>query len=364
MTTDLHAITATRLQMHRNGYHPVPIIGAHVKTNSAGKRPTMSDWHTRCLSADEPEIESWQRQHDCTNTGMLSGTVSGVDIDVLDPALSDRINAMAIERLGPTPLKRIGRAPKTLLCYRLNGSIKKLSTPELFFGDDVKATKGEILGDGQQLVAFGIHPETNAEYYWPEKSPLDIHADAIPLVTAEALTAFIVEAEQMIRDAGGRTKAEIKAADKPPAADTKPSDADMPDKIAALHESAKPKPRCLRKAIERIDPVGTRRSAERSRLSRLDQDGLRAPRRPGRCRVRCMVRLVGYVDGEHRRDYRRQVEEFRQAQKRHGRHAVLLGEEERLAIPRNRMDGQSQGQRAGSADASSRQCRDRAPPIA
>jgi virulence-associated protein E/primase-like protein/bifunctional DNA primase/polymerase-like protein len=206
------ASTTLRLQLRSNGYAPVPVNG---------KRPLMLGWQDRCQGADEQEIARWSRsQRECASTGILCGKVSGVDIDVLDEALSKRIIAKAIERLGPTPLTRIGRAPKTLLCYRLVMPIKKLSTPELFFADDAndaKATKVEILGDGQQVVAFGIHPETHAEYYWPERSPLDIHADDMPLVTAEALAAFVDEAEQMIRDAGGRTKAEIKAGvDSPP----------------------------------------------------------------------------------------------------------------------------------------------------
>jgi predicted P-loop ATPase len=216
------AFTETRLQMRRNGYLPVPITGAHMETDSAGKRPNMTGWQTICQTADEAMIKSWERrQGECNNTGMLCGTVSGVDIDVLDIELSARINALALETLGPTPLKRIGRAPKTLLCYRLAASISKLTTADLFFTDAClsavndekeKATKVEIMGAGQQVVAFGIHPETKTAYYWLDQSPLDIRADDLPLVTAEALRAFVVEAEQMIRAAGGRTKAEWKAA--------------------------------------------------------------------------------------------------------------------------------------------------------
>jgi predicted P-loop ATPase len=228
--------TATRLQMHRNGYRPVPITGPHVNTSSAGKRPTMPDWQNVCLTAEEPTIESWERRYgDCTNSGMLCGVLSGVDIDVLDAALSAAISATAIKMLGPTPLTRIGRAPKTLLCYRLADAIGKLSTPELFFTvdclltgpDKEKATKVEIMGHGQQVVAFGIHPDTHKQYEWPEKSPLDIRADDLPLVTAEALAAFVAAAEPMIRAAGGRTKAEWKAGvDSPPLVpvDTKPAD--------------------------------------------------------------------------------------------------------------------------------------------
>jgi hypothetical protein len=34
--------TRLRLQLLRNGYQPVPIIGPTVKTKSAGKRPPMN----------------------------------------------------------------------------------------------------------------------------------------------------------------------------------------------------------------------------------------------------------------------------------------------------------------------------------
>jgi hypothetical protein len=180
----------------------------------------MKAWESVCLTADEPMIESWQRrQGDCTNSGMLCGILSGVDIDVLHPDLSAAINAKAIEMLGPTPLKRIGQAPKTLLCYRLAGAIGKLTTPALFFTDDAdeKTTEVEVMGDGQQVVAFGIHPDTHKEYEWPEQSPLDIPVDDLPLITAENLKAFVAAAERMIRDAGGRTDAERKPrVDSPP----------------------------------------------------------------------------------------------------------------------------------------------------
>jgi hypothetical protein len=78
-----------RLKLHVHGYHPVPIVGAHVNTNSAGKRPTMMAWQTDCLTAGPPEIESWSKaQRHNTNTGILCGALVGVDVDVLDEALS------------------------------------------------------------------------------------------------------------------------------------------------------------------------------------------------------------------------------------------------------------------------------------
>jgi putative DNA primase/helicase len=203
-------LTELRLKLHDNGYHPVPVLGAHIITNSAGKRPTMTAWQTKCLTAGPHEISNWSRsQRNNTNTGILCGEVVGIDIDVLDAALSAKLDARAIEVFGPTVLRRIGRAPKVLLLYRVETPHDKLSTPDLLFGDGVKA-KVEILAQGQQFVAFGIHPDTRAPYYWPEKSPLDITMSDVPLVTLELLQQFVAESEQILRAEGGQTEAEIK----------------------------------------------------------------------------------------------------------------------------------------------------------
>jgi putative DNA primase/helicase len=203
-------LTDLRLKLHGNGYHPVPVIGAHIKDKAAGKRPTMTAWQTKCLTAEPHEIASWSRsQRNNTNTGILCGEIVGIDIDVLDEALSARLAARARELFGHSRLCRIGRAPKMLLLYRVETPHDKLSTSDLLFDDGSKA-KVEILAEGQQFVAFGIHPETRAQYFWPEQSPLDIAASDVPLVTLEALEQFVAESEQILRAAGGRTQGEIK----------------------------------------------------------------------------------------------------------------------------------------------------------
>ena len=160
-------LTELRLKLHSNGYHPVPVVGAHVDTNSAGKRPTMPAWQTKCLTAEPHEIASWSlSQRNCTNTGILCGEIVGVDIDVLDEALSAKLAACALQSFGPTSLRRIGRAPKIMLVYRVEKPHEKLSTSDLIFGNDLEdknaRAKVEILAQGQQFVGFGIHPDTKA----------------------------------------------------------------------------------------------------------------------------------------------------------------------------------------------------------
>lgn len=208
-------LTQLRLAAYRAGYRPVPISGPHMKVKSAGKRPLMDDWRTICAGADEAEISRWTKaEPNCTNTGILCGEVVGLDIDVPVPGLAQQIDQLAEALLGPTPLHRIGKAPKTLRCYRAAVPLGKMETPELILPDGTKV-QVESMGEGQQIVAFGVHPDTRQPYAWPEASPLDVPVAGLPVVTEPSLRTFLAAAEAVMRQAGGLTKAEIEARDQP-----------------------------------------------------------------------------------------------------------------------------------------------------
>ncbi|WP_336489688.1 PriCT-2 domain-containing protein [Methylobacterium nigriterrae] len=191
-----------RLTLRELGYHPVP---------AAGKRVLMPGWQRVCRDADALKIKRWSDVHaDHTNTGLLCGTLVGVDVDVLQPDLAEAISQMVIKRLGPTPLCRIGRAPKVLFAYRLATPISKLQTAARYFTDDPeeKPTRVEVLAHGQQFIAFGKHPETQQPYYWPEGSPLTVAFSDLPEITETALQAVLAEAETILRKGGARTRSE------------------------------------------------------------------------------------------------------------------------------------------------------------
>jgi hypothetical protein len=82
-----------------------------------------------------------------------------IDIDVLDAELADRIEFETVRALGPAPC-RIGRAPKRLLLYLVEGDLpyRKLRLKD---GQAV-----EVLTEGRQFVAAGIHPYTLKPYNW------------------------------------------------------------------------------------------------------------------------------------------------------------------------------------------------------
>ncbi len=227
-------LTDLRLTLHRNAYHPVPVLGPHVATKSAGKRPAMKSWEAVCATADEAEITRWTNaQRNCTNTGLLCGTLIGIDIDVLDGGHASRLTGMATDMLGPSPLPRIGRAPKILLAFRTDVPFDKVQTSEFQMLDGTVA-RVEVLATGQQFVGFGIHPDTKAPYQWPERSPLDVPLHDLPIVSRDACAAFIAAAEDYLRKAGGQTTSERRDMDREgrKLAGLKPKEAPSHDLIA------------------------------------------------------------------------------------------------------------------------------------
>jgi hypothetical protein len=87
------------------------------------------------------------------------------------------------KHLGQTELMRIGKAPKALYLYRTNEPFTKISMHPI-----------EVLGVGQQFVAYAIHPETGKPYEWPFSGPHEIPVDQLPLVTREQVLAACEEA--------------------------------------------------------------------------------------------------------------------------------------------------------------------------
>ena len=211
MTTAVaDVLTNLRLKLHRNNYRPVPVLGANVQMKSAGKRPVMKNWQAVCAAADETEVMRWTNaQRNCTNTGLLCGTLIGIDIDVLDARKASYLTDLACEMLGETTAKRIGRAPKILLAFRTDEPFDKIQTSE-FHMLDGQVARVEALARGQQFVGFGMHPETKEPYEWPEASPLNSPLSSLPKISQGNCSAFIKAAEAYLRKMGGQTKVELR----------------------------------------------------------------------------------------------------------------------------------------------------------
>ena len=132
-----------------NGYPVLPIMPGTKKPGQfkGGAWRDYRGWTkhgTRPTS--EHELAIWNGWPDA-GIGIATGTVIGVDIDIRDDQVASRLEQLARKVLGDTPAVRFGLPPKRLLVYR---------TAEPLSG--MKAHPIEVLGLGQQFVAFADHP--------------------------------------------------------------------------------------------------------------------------------------------------------------------------------------------------------------
>lgn len=155
------------------GYRIIPIMPGTKRPGryDGNKWGDLARWTE--IDAQPFHVDIWSKWPGC-GVGILTGNVVAVDIDVLDQQVAVEVGNVFQEKLGQTDLIRIGKHPKALYLYRTAEPFTKLSLHPI-----------EVLGIGQQFVAYAIHPETNAPYTWPLSGPHEMPFESLPLVTRE-----------------------------------------------------------------------------------------------------------------------------------------------------------------------------------
>ena len=169
------------------GYDITPVIG---------KRAYLTGW-----SARPPEALNYNA-HSTASIGVLTGgqyNLVGVDIDVLCPFTEGEIEKLVSDELGEAP-RRIGNAPKTLFLFRCTESFLKIKTGTYEINGDDSTV--ELLGEGQQFVASGIHQDTKQPYRWPDDSLIDLSPSDLTVVTPEQLHTFLDNCRNILGRAG------------------------------------------------------------------------------------------------------------------------------------------------------------------
>lgn len=187
----LAAVAALRAQLWDCGFRPVPIYSADSRaTASPGKAPKGDNWTERAR-LDPPAAVVSAPDPDALNTGILCDGLRAIDIDVDNPTLAASVRSAALQRFGECPMRLRGNSARCLLLYRAaEGEPRKRSIAGTF-------GKVEILGRGQQFVAFGKHP-SGSDLSWMPEHPAEISADTLPAITEQEITAFLVEAATTI----------------------------------------------------------------------------------------------------------------------------------------------------------------------
>lgn len=143
-----------------NGYNIVPI-------NHGDKAPRLKGWPQ--LKSTKEDLKKWLSPSggyfETGGVGVTTKNTPAVDIDVLDADIAEKMEEFVRENLGAAPV-RIGQAPKRMMVFRTDEPFTKMTSKKY---EDMLGCKHqiEILGDGQQFVAYHIHPKTGRPYYWP-----------------------------------------------------------------------------------------------------------------------------------------------------------------------------------------------------
>jgi hypothetical protein len=180
--------TDLRLQLHRNGYAPLPLIG---------KAPVLPKW-------TQTEIDAWQialwssMYPQATNTGALTRLMPTLDLDILNEEAANAAEGIVRAHHGPV-LVRIGLPPKRAIPFRTDAPFKKITI------DLIDGQKIEFLGHGQQVAVAGIHPDTGQPYQWHGGDLWHTPRNQLPLIHEPEARALINEITEMLcRDFGYR----------------------------------------------------------------------------------------------------------------------------------------------------------------
>lgn len=171
-----------------NGYLVCRIAKGH-------KVPMYKDWPSKPMTAQECE--------DCATgedgVGIMCGKgdypVVAFDFDIDgDEAFAEAMRDKMAELLGEVSV-RVGKAPKFLVIARANeAGWRKVKTP-MYAKGDLRAQL-EILGRGQQFVAYHTHPDTGKPYVWELEdlgavSPINTPASSLPVVNRATVEEIV-----------------------------------------------------------------------------------------------------------------------------------------------------------------------------
>lgn len=176
------------------GYRIIPIMPGTKRPGryDGEKWGELSRWTE--MNAQQVHVDLWSKWPGC-GIGILTGEVVAIDIDILDESIAVAIGEVFQNRLGRTDLIRIGKSPKALYLYRTLEPFTKISLHPI-----------EVLGQGQQFVAYATHPETGKPYSWPLESPHQTPVQALPIVTREQVLAAAEEAYKTLPPSLRRTR--------------------------------------------------------------------------------------------------------------------------------------------------------------
>src|SRR5262245_28106390 len=192
--------TTLRLQLVRAGYTPIPLHG---------KIPPSKQWQQTDKVTPEM-LAMWAKTWpDAQNTGVLTRSMPTLDTDLLSEEAARAVESHVREFYEERGyiLVRIGRAPKRAIPFRTEEPFAKIVVN--LIAPSGTAEKIEFLGDGQQVVIDGIHPDTKQPYRWHGGEPGQIKLEELPYIRGEEAHRLVDEIiDLLVSEFGYRRTAE------------------------------------------------------------------------------------------------------------------------------------------------------------
>jgi hypothetical protein len=208
----MNNVETFRLALLSAGYHPIPVNG---------KAPRLDGWQ-KLTDATREDIVGWttQRRHE-TNTGVLTRGTPALDVDISDQAAADAVERLVRDRFADCGvlLTRFGKAPKRAIPFRTDRPFKKITALLVAPGPGGEIHRLEFLGDGQQFVVDGIHPDTRRPYSWIGGELGAVGRDALPSIDETEAHRLVDDAvELLVAEHGYRLKEKTqpRSEDRPP----------------------------------------------------------------------------------------------------------------------------------------------------
>jgi hypothetical protein len=191
MTED-SAIVRDYLALHgdkliEKGYSIIPI-------QQGKKSPGFDGWQKS--RATRGQLKDWlDGGFRNAGVGILTKFTCAIDIDCLEEATALKFEEWCKAWIGYAPV-RVGKAPKRLLLYRTVEPFRKRRSA-VWLDEWKDKQMIEVLGDGQQFVAFHVHPETGKAYEWiGGESPLTMAATELTELKSEQVDQLLAEFEK------------------------------------------------------------------------------------------------------------------------------------------------------------------------
>lgn len=193
-------VLMTRQNLISYGYKVIPV---------RGKIPHGFTGWQHCVATYE-NAEEWETSHpENRNTGILTGDIVAIDVDITRPDLAAAVIEMVRELPGGrfAPM-RVGKAPKALFLFKTAEPREKMVSS--WFKIDGTDQRIEIMGIGQQVVVDGIHPETGDPYVWTPRTALQKHSQELPVIDWPSLDRFMADVESLLSPHGEKRPAPVK----------------------------------------------------------------------------------------------------------------------------------------------------------